>query len=107
MRINYLVLTETEEPSFNRLKEIGWKHPIGLHGEELVKSLIKEYSSFTFQIVRHQTGEHSYMEIFVGDSEDYGQVRLKGKGSSFVLRDIIEPLAWLAAEIDLAREGEK
>lgn len=79
-------------PNFDRLKQRGWVHPLGIRDEPLTSSLIKTFERYAYgqrgeeawrvwqiQIVRHRSPHWDYAEAYIHDIPER-TVMKKGEG---------------------------
>ena len=105
IKISSIVLYGDSQPDFDKLLAKGWEHPLGIHNESMERSLVKEFGSLKFQIVRHdhvirRAQYPTYTEIYVHSTFDgENMVLLKGEGTPFSIAELFASIVWLEEEL--------
>jgi hypothetical protein len=94
IKISSVVLYGDSQPDFNKLLTKGWVHPLGIRDLLLERSLVKEFGSLQFQIVKHEFMSNNrralyktYTEVYVHHASD-DEILLKGHGTPFSISEL-------------------
>lgn len=80
MELSTIVFQMDSQPDFEKLKERGWYHPLGLRDEPMLDGLVKDFDGYQIMIFHHfPSKDFSYTEAFLHTKSERPAMK-KGEG---------------------------